>query len=201
MNATATIPTKLSLEQHRQNFKHKRFLAMPLSGTIAWFIIGLGSYLFPESKPFLTWVCTGSIFYFALFLSKFTGENLLGKKGSKNPFDQLFLLVVVLCCMVFAIAIPFAQMDHRSIPFTVGILTGLMWIPFSWSIQHWIGLFHGISRTLLVLAAWYIAPEHSFTLIPAIIVFTYLVTIPVLELRWKKFNNDIESQRVTSPLH
>ncbi|MBM7072300.1 hypothetical protein JQC92_09695 [Shewanella sp. 202IG2-18] len=190
MGTTKQISTELSLEQHRHNFKQKRFLAMPLSGTIAWLIIAVGSYFFPESKPFLLWICTGSIIYFALFLSKFTGEDILGRKGHKNPFDQLFLLVLVLCMMIFAIAIPFAQIDHRSIPLTVGILTGLMWIPFSWSIQHWVGLLHGIARTLLILAAWYIAPEHSFTLIPTIIVFTYIVTIPVLELRWRKYNSD-----------
>ena len=98
------------------------------------------------------------------------------------------MMVMIMALLVFAIAIPFAQADYRSIPFTVGILSGLMWIPFSWSIQHWIGAFHGILRTLLVLVAWYIAPEHSFIIIPAIIVFTYLITIPVLEFRWKKNN-------------
>ncbi len=180
--------SQISLEQHRENFKRKRFLAMPLSGTVAWLIIGLGSYFFPESNPLLTWICTGSIFYFALLLSKFTGEDLLAKKGPKNPFDNLFFLVLIMSLLIFSIAIPFAQVDYRSIPFTVGILTGLMWIPFSWSIQHWIGIFHGVGRTLLLLLAWYLAPEHSFILIPAIIVLMYLITIPVLELRWKRMH-------------
>ena len=73
----------LTLEQHRNNFKQKRFLAMPLAGTIAWLIIGIGNYLFPEARPLLTWIGAGSIFYLGILISKFTGEDLLGKRGLK----------------------------------------------------------------------------------------------------------------------
>ena len=50
-------------------------------------------------------------------------------------------------------------------------------------IQHWVGLFHGIARTILVLAAWYLFPAHRFVAIPAVIVAVYLVTIYVLWTR------------------
>jgi len=82
--------------------------------------------------------------------------------------------------LVFAIAIPCFMIEPTSLPLTVGILAGLMWIPFSWMIGHWIGLFHGIARTVLVLAAWYLFPQQRFVVIPAIIVAVYLVTIAVL---------------------
>jgi hypothetical protein len=74
---------------------------------------------------------------------------------------------------------------------SVGILTGLMWVPFSWIIQHWIGSFHGISRTLLVTAAWYLAPELRFVLVPGVIVVIYVVTIYVLERRWREIHQDV----------
>ena len=66
---------------------------------------------------------------------------------------------------------------------TVGILAGLMWVPFSWMIQHWVGLFHGIARTVLVTAAWYLFPQRRFVAIPAVIVVIYLITIVVLARR------------------
>ena len=50
-------------------------------------------------------------------------------------------------------------------------------------IRHWVGLFHGLSRTVLVLAAWYVFPDHRFVAIPAVIVALYLVTIWALESR------------------
>ncbi|MFN0181558.1 MAG: DUF7010 family protein [Gemmatimonadales bacterium] len=62
-------------------------------------------------------------------------------------------------------------------------LAGLMWVPFSWILQHWVGLFHDIARTVLVLAAWYLFPEQRFVVIPAVIVAIYLVTIFVLMRR------------------
>ncbi len=85
--------------------------------------------------------------------------------------------------MVWAIAIPFFMIEKSSLPLSVGILAGLMWIPYSWIIQHWIGLFHGISRTVLVVAAWYLFPQHRFVAIPAVIVIIYLITIFVLATR------------------
>jgi hypothetical protein len=50
---------------------------------------------------------------------------------------------------------------------------------------HWVGYFHGIARTVLVLVAWYAFPEPRtrFTLIPAIIVAVYLITIAILVRR------------------
>jgi hypothetical protein len=85
--------------------------------------------------------------------------------------------------MVWAIAIPFFLKEPSSLPLTVGILTGLMWIPFSWMIEHWIGIVHGIARTVLVTAAWYLFPKDRFVVIPLVIVAMYAVTIVVLKRR------------------
>jgi hypothetical protein len=63
-----------------------------------------------------------------------------------------------------------------------------MWVPLSWILQHWIGLFHGIARTLLVVAAWYLLPHARFVAVPAVIVGIYLITIFVLERRWREIN-------------
>jgi hypothetical protein len=57
---------------------------------------------------------------------------------------------------VFAIAIPFFNLDYTSLPLSVGILTGTMWIPFSWIIKHPVGLIHCIVRTLSIVVAWYV---------------------------------------------
>lgn len=38
---------------------------------------------------------------------------------------------------------------------------------------------------LLVTAAWYLFPTQRFTVIPAVIVAVYAVTIVVLERRWR----------------
>lgn len=178
-----------SLDAQRAEYKKRRFLAMPLAGTIIWLLIGILSlYLKDYQKVLLVYIGAGSIFYLGAFISKLTGENFMDRNKPKNEFDGLFLSSIAMALLVFSIAIPFGLQNSQAIPMAVGILTGLMWMPFSWIIQHWIGFFHTIVRTGLIVIAWFVAPEHSYTLVPLIIVIMYVVTILVLEKRWKREN-------------
>jgi hypothetical protein len=88
--------------------------------------------------------------------------------------------------MVYAIAIPFFLLDYESLPMTIGILTGLMWIPFSWIIKHWVGFFHTLVRIALVVSLWYLFPNARFTIIPAAIILVYILTILILEVRRRR---------------
>jgi hypothetical protein len=180
-----TTPPR-SLDLQREEFADRRFLAMPIAGAIAWAVVGIGS-------PFLStfWACmlifaaTGLIAYLGMFISRFTGENFLDRSRPKNAFDALFFHGVGQAILVYSIAIPFFIVDPKSLPLTVGILTGLMWVPFSWIVRHWVGLFHSASRTAIVVALWYLLPQHRFVAIPFAIVAIYAVTIIVLENRWR----------------
>jgi len=178
-----------TLEEQRQEFANGKFLATPLSGLIAWTIIGFaGLTLSPTAAVWTLFIGTGSIVYLSLFISKFTGENFIDKNKPKNEFDRLFFFGVGQAVLVYSIAIPFFMIDYSSLPLTVGILTGLMWLPFSWIIKHWIGIFHTLTRTATVLGLWYAFPDHRFVAIPFAIVLIYIVTI-VLLLRRKKENS------------
>jgi hypothetical protein len=173
-----------SLEQQRAEFGRNRFLAMPIAGTIAWAVIGVcGTFLPVEHAAWVLFMATGSIFGLGVLVGRLIGEDLLGKGRPTNAFDGLFFHTILMAWLVFAIAIPFFLIEPTSLPLTVGILAGLMWVPFSWIIQHWIGLFHGIARTILVLAAWYLFPTQRFVAVPAVIVAVYLVSIFVLMTR------------------
>lgn len=177
-------PIKRTLEEQRIDFANSSFLATPLAGLIAWLITGIAGLFLPIYYVVWTlFIATGSIVYLGMFISKFTGENFLDKKKPKNEFDQLFMFTVVQALLVYAIALPFFMVDYSSLPMTVGILTGLMWVPFTWIIKHWIGLFHAIFRTVIVLVLWYAFPDHRFVAIPFAIVGIYIITIIVLKNR------------------
>ena len=185
-------PIGRSLDEQRREFARGRFLAMPLAGLIAWTLIGIaGAVLPPFPAVLVLFGGTGSIVYLGMFISRFTGEHFLERNKPTNSFDRLFFHTIGMALLVFAIAIPFFQADYTSLPLSVGILTGLMWVPFSWIIEHWIGIFHGVARTLLVTTAWYLAPEWRFVLIPGVIVVVYAVTIVVLETRWRESPKDV----------
>ncbi|MCI5081503.1 MAG: hypothetical protein MRY78_07430 [Saprospiraceae bacterium] len=177
-------PTQRTLQEQRIDFSNRPFIAMPLAGLIVWAIIGIIGIFFSDIiAVWSIFIGTGSIVYLGLFISKFTGENFMDKNKPKNEFDGLFMAAVVQALLVYAIAIPFFLVDYSSLPMTVGILTGLMWIPFSWIIKHWVGLFHTLARTAVVVALWYLLPAYRFILIPFAIVLIYLLTLVILNNR------------------
>jgi len=179
-----SVPPVRSLEEQRVEFSQSRLLAMPIAGTIAWTIIGiLGAFVPVGLAAWILFICTGMIFGLGLFIARFVGEDLLGKTRDNNEFDQLFFQTVLMSWLVFAIAIPFFMIEPTSLPLSVGILAGLMWLPLSWIIRHWVGMFHAFARTALVTVAWFVFPDQRFVIIPAIIVGIYLITIYVLATR------------------
>ncbi len=180
-----TLASNIDLNAARASFKQRRFLNMPLAGLLAWACVGVGGIFLesPMAKTWLLFIATGSIVYIAMLLSKVTGDPFFHKE--KNPFDTLFFHCIIMALVVYSIAIPFFMQDYRSLPMSIGILTGLMWLPFSWIVEHWVGSFHTLLRTLLITLAWFLFPDQSFVLIPAIIVGVYLVSIWGLEMRWR----------------
>lgn len=169
-----------------KDFASRRLIATPIAGLIAWCVVAVGSlFLEPVALSLLTFAATGSIVYLGLLVSKFTGENFLDKSRPKNTFDNLFMLSVGMAVLVYAIAIPFFLVDYTSLPLTIGVLTGLMWLPISWIIQHWIGIVHGVMRTVLIVAVWYLFPEDRFLAVSLVIIGLYVFAITVLEMRWR----------------
>ena len=173
-----------TLEQQKEEFKQKKLLASPIAGLIAWLIVAISGVIFPDNiTVWVLFIATGSIVYLAMGISKLTGEDYLNKSKPKNTFDNLFFLTVAQAILVYSIAIPFFIVDYTSLPLTVGILTGLMWVPLTWIIDHWVGLFHSIVRTILVLILWYLFPSDRFVVIPIAIIIVYIISIIILKNR------------------
>jgi hypothetical protein len=173
-----------TLEQQKEEFKQKKLLASPIAGLIAWSAVAVSGLFFSDHiTVWVLFIATGSIVYLAMGISKFTGEDYLDKNKPKNTFDTLFFFTVTQAILVYSIAIPFFIENYTSLPLTVGILTGLMWVPLSWIIDHWVGLFHAITRTISILVLWYLFPTHRFVSIPLAIVVIYAVSIFVLVKR------------------
>ena len=179
-----------SLDQQHAAFVRQRFLAMPIAGTIAWAAIGAASLILQSdmARAWSVFIGTGMIFYLGLGVSRLTGEDLMGKRRESPFFDRVFFSAIVMAAAVYTIAIPFFRADPTSLPLSVGILAGLMWIPFSALVSHWVGYFHAFARSVLCVAAWYLYPTQRFLVIPIVIVAVYLVTILVLEKRYQSVN-------------
>ncbi len=166
---------------------------MPLAGAIAWIAIGLAGALLPVFYAvWAIFIGTGMIFYLGIGIARVMGEDLLGKNRKGNFFDRVFLFAVGSSLLAYAIAIPFFLIDVTSLPLSVGILTGLMWFPFSALIRHWVGVFHATARTIGIVAVWYLFPDARFVMIPIVIVVVYAITIIVLDKRFKGLSKGTE---------
>ena len=185
---------KRALEEQRIEFSNQKLLATPLAGLIVWTIIGFVGIFFSDFiAVWSIFIGTGSSVYLAMFISKFTGEDFLDKTKPKNEFDKLFFFTVGQALLAYSIAIPFFIIDYSSLPMTVGILTGLMWLPLSWIINHWVRIFHATFRTTIIFGLWYLLPEYRFIAIPFAIVLIYLITIVILKNRGNKDENGKEN--------
>lgn len=182
----ALSSTTLTLEQERTLFKRNRFIAMPLAGTIIWAILGLTAPFVSEFViTWLLYIGTGAIFYLGAGLSYITGERFFAKDKIITSFDRLFFVGLIMSLMVFGIALPVAAIDHTTVPLSLGILTGLMWMPLSWAIQHWVGYFHTVTRTIAIVTVWYVFPEARVEATSAVIVAIYAISLYVLEMRYR----------------
>lgn len=170
-----------SLKELRAEFGKSRFLAMPIAGAIAWLAAGVfGAILATDfARSMALFFCMPAVFPIAFVVSKFIGEDVIATER-RNELDGLFMSGILMANLVWGIAIPFWLVEQSSLPLAGGILAGLMWIPFSWIIQHWVGIFHAVARTVLVTAAWWLFPDLRFVLIPGIIVCIYLISIIAL---------------------
>jgi hypothetical protein len=173
-----------TLNELRASFGRSRLLSMPIAGAIAWSAAGVFGALLDDadSASIALFLCMPAVFPLALLVSRFTHEDVFGAQ-EKNELDGLFGHGILMSMLVWGIAIPFWMIEPSSLPLSGGILAGLMWIPLSWILQHWVGLFHAIVRTVLVVLAWFFFPAHRFTLIPALIVLVYGVSIWALATR------------------
>ena len=181
----------ITLEQQREDFKKNRFIAMPLAGTVVWALLGISAPFVSElTITWLLYIGTGAIFYLGAGLSYLTGERFFAKKAAKNSFDRLFFVGMIMSLMVFAIALPVAAIDHTTVPLSIGILAGLMWMPLSWAIEHWIGYFHTLTRTFGIVAAWYLFPDARVEAISAVIVAVYIVSLITLERRFQSIKSN-----------
>lgn len=175
-----------SLDVQLEEFRSRRFIAFPLAGAIAWAVVGTaGLLLHGFAIEMLLFAATGSTVSLGLGLSRLTGEHAASRGQPKNAFDGLFFAAVGSALLAYGIAIPFYMIEPTSLPLGVGVLTGLMWLPTSWLIGHWVGIFHGVVRTAGSVALWHLFPEHRFVAIPFLIVAVYAITIVMLERRWR----------------
>jgi hypothetical protein len=178
------MPLESTLSDLRTEFGRSRMLSLPIAGAIVWTLAGILGALLPDddAKSIALFVVMPAVFPLGYGISRVLGEDLFATKNP-NELDQLFLFGILMSNLVWCIAIPFWMLEPSSLPLSAGVLAGLMWVPLSWILQHWVGLFHAIARSVLAMLAWLLFPTQRFVIIPALVVLVYLISIGALATR------------------
>lgn len=173
-----------TLGELRAEFGRTRMLAMPIAGTVAWTAAAIFGALLQddEARSYALFLCMPAVYPVAMLVSRILGEDTFNSQHA-NDLDSLFMLGILMSTLVWGIAIPFWLLEPSSLPLSGGILAGLMWIPLSWMLQHPVGIFHAVTRTILVVAAWFLFPDARFVAVPIAVVAVYLVSIVMLARR------------------
>ena len=103
-----------SLEQQRQEFTSRRLLA----GLLAWLTIGPAGLTLKPAAGRLDFIHRHGQHRVPgqWGLARLTGEDFFRKGQPKNTFDTLFFYSVGMSLLVYAVAIPFFQVDYTCPP-------------------------------------------------------------------------------------
>ena len=176
------MPSPSTLSDLRADFRRmgNRFLAMPIAGAVCWGVAGVFGAVLPDHRAAVALVIACVVITpLALVIARFLDEQLVGRR---NELGRLMGSSMLMTNLFWAVAVPFWFLDPSSLALSAGIILGLQWIVLGWIIQHWIGLFHAVARTLLVLAAWCLFPGSRFVAVPVVVVGMYLLSIFVLAM-------------------
>jgi hypothetical protein len=165
--------TSATLEELRVEFDRAggRTLAFPIAGTLAWAVAGVfGTFLSHPGNSYALFLCNGAILPTALLIAKWRGEDVM---SATSELDRLFGRAMVMVNLVLP----------ASLPLSIAVLSGLHWIVYGWVVQHWIGMFHAVARSVLVTVCWFAFPQQRFVVIPIVVVVIYGITIYFLATR------------------
>jgi len=167
----------LTLDQYRCEFEisSNRSISMPLAGALVWAFVGLVSLrLSFHSAVYVLLFSTGAILPIAMLIARLRKESLL---SSANPLATLMGLCVLMVNLLWGVHIPLVVYAPEFAPLSIGIGLGLHWVVYSWIIRHPLGIIHAVSRTIMVVGAWYFFPEIRVTAVSVAIILAYSISL------------------------
>lgn len=161
-------------------------LSLPLTGALSYGVAALGGLFVPAAGGNLVLaICFWAIPPVAALIGRIRGEDFRGNPG--NPLFQLSKLARIMVLATWAIHLPVWIHAPSLFPLTVGVVFGLHWVVFGWSIGHRLGLVHLALRVTLVPLAWYAMPGNRVSAVAAAVAVTYLISVVQLRyLDWER---------------
>jgi hypothetical protein len=153
----------------------KRGVPLIFAGLLFWFVAGISGLVLPESM--VVWVYIfgiGVVFPIGVLISMLFKIDIFAKG---NPLGVLAGIVGRMQVFFAPIIIMLFFKDPRWIPFTLGVLNGAHFLPYTWIYNSKTYLFDSITTTIVAtgIGAIFINTTIKFT--PFTIAAVFLVSI------------------------
>ena len=152
--------------------------AMPMAGAICWAALAVTAYLLGDALPY--WailVAPAAPLPLAALIDKVRGRPTAFDGDTKHPMQALFMTFIsVIGVMIFFVIVAARAAESLAIlAFGVGLLSGLIWVPYGWSAGDRVGIVQFFLRAGLCFAAYFFAPEPlKVAAIAAAVAVSYL---------------------------
>ncbi len=153
---------------------------IPMAGTLYWLTVAVLSQFFaPSQQLFYSFVASGMIFPVALLFATVFKNNFMKDKGVATSVLLPAFISMLLFWPMIIVAVTENSANTALIILAIGL--SLHWPVIGWSYGR-TALFsaHSIIRAVLVLALYFVFPEHRFLFIPLAVAFVYAVTVIAL---------------------
>ena len=84
----------------------------------------LTRFVHPFCAPKVMFVCVGMIFPLALLVGRVVHENVM----ARDELGNLLFKSIMAASLFWGVVIPFFNVDHSSLPLTLGIIFGVPWM-------------------------------------------------------------------------
>lgn len=171
--------TAQSLSVLQVDFVKNSTNSMPIAGMITWFALGIAAlFLAPKIIGTLAIYIIMAIMPIAFILDRLQGKNLFS--GGDNPLTKMFLSSIISIALTVPLVITAANIsgDANFIVLGMGILAGVIWIPYGWAADDPVGMRHAVGRAIGCYAAYaYVADPYKASAICTIVVLSYLYSL------------------------
>jgi hypothetical protein len=167
-------------ERDRLSLVTRKGIGMPMAGLLFWIGVSALVRVFPQKTALVySFALTGVVFPLGALLTKLAGGDLFAKSPTFTPLGlqlaavQLFYWPILI--LVFNVA-------PNWTPFTMAVLFGSHFLPYSWLYRSRGYAFLAIGTAILGLAGILVVRRPLYTTMPLLAAACYAVAVVMLWL-------------------
>ena len=167
-------------ERDRLSLATRKGIGMPMAGLLFWIGVSVLVRVFPQKTALVySFALTGVVFPVGALLTKLAGGDLFAKSATFTP---LGLQLAALQLFYWPILILVFNVAPNWTPFTMAVLFGSHFLPYTWLYRSRGYAFLAIGIAILAVAGIFVARRPLYTTMPLLAAACYAVAVVMLWL-------------------